>query len=131
MRIFFTCFLSALALTNSLMYPGQGRALQTKGAQNQTSFLVGTWTLTTTAKPNDPRQIKFNARLEGTYRNSQNQENPIKNVKYKNGYLYFNVPDQKLYFEMRKVKDRFEGKMTVFSPTEKRTPEPVIMSKNK
>jgi hypothetical protein len=131
MRILFTYFLSALAVTTLMVYAGQVSTLQTIGAQDETSFLVGTWTLARTANPNDPRQIQFNAQLEGTYRNSQNQEKPIKNAKYKSGYLYFTVPDLQLYFEMRKVKDRFEGKMTVFNPTEKRMPEPVIMRKNK
>lgn len=131
MKILLKYCLTALAVTTLLMSEGQVRPFPKAGVQDQTSFVVGTWTLTRTANPKDQRQLNFNARLEGTYRNSQNKETPIKNVKYKDGYLYFNVPDLHLYFEMRKVGDHFEGRLTVFSATEKKKPEAVVMTKNK
>jgi hypothetical protein len=132
MRILLTCYLIALTATTLLISEGRVAAFQETGPPSQNGFVVGKWTLTRANSANDGRQIEFNAGLEGTYRTSQGKQIPIKNARYKkNEYLYFNVPDLQLYFEMRKVGDHFEGKMTVFSATEKKTPEPVLMTKNK
>jgi len=124
--------LIALTVTTLLISEGRVAAFQKTGPPSQNGFVVGKWTLTRANSANDGRQIEFNnARLEGTYRTSQGKQIPIKNARYKNGYLYFNVPDLRLYFEMRKVGDHFEGKMTAFSVTEKKMPEAVLMTKNK
>jgi len=70
-------------------------------------------------------------RLAGTYFTSEGKPKPISNARFKGGNFYFDVPDLNLYFEMRFVKDRLEGKMTAPSTTEKRTPQPVRMTKKR
>jgi len=80
------------------------------------------------------RDINFkmeSGRLVGTYATTKGEKNPITNAKFNRGYFYFDVPDLNLYFEMRFVKDRLEGKMTAPSTTEKRTPQPVRMTRKK
>lgn len=129
MRTLLTCYLIAVTVTALLLAEGRVAAFQPTGPPIQNSFVAGKWTLTRANSANDGRLIEFNNVLEGTYRTSQGKQVPIKNARYKNGYLYFNVPDLQLIFEMRKVEDHFEGKMTVFSATEKKIPEAVLMTK--
>jgi hypothetical protein len=68
--------------------------------------------------------------LAGTYYTNDNQPKRISNAVYKDGYLYFKIPELQLYFEMRRVGDRFDGKMTVYGTSEKRAPEPMRMTKS-
>lgn len=91
----------------------------------------GNWTLTKVGDT-DGRTIKFvidKTQLKGTYLTRQGEEKPISGARFNRRYLYFKVPDLQLYFEMRLVGDHFEGKMTVYSTTEKRAPEPVRMTR--
>lgn len=98
-------------------------------AQNPAS-VVGNWTLTTVSD-RAGRRIKFeirNGRLEGAYYTSGNIEKPISEARFSRGYLSFKVPTLRLYFEVRLVRDRFEGKMIAYG-TNKKTPERVQMSR--
>lgn len=99
--------------------------------QSENTFIVGTWTLTNLSYPNDGRRIIFtDTSLAGTYYTNDNKEKRITNAIYKDGYLYFKIPELQLYFEMRRVGNRFDGKMTVYGTNEKRAPEPMRMTKN-
>src|SRR5215211_4216924 len=101
------------------------------GEQSENSFIVGTWTLTNLSNPGDGRIIAFtDTSLAGTYYTNDKQQKRISNAVYKDGYLYFKIPDLQLYFEMRRVGNRFDGKMTFYGDSEKRAPEPVRMTKN-
>lgn len=104
------------AATSSVQVRGQSPA-----------SVVGNWTLTTLSDSNG-RDISFRmagGRLEGTYFTSRREPKSISNARFSRGFFYFEVPDLKLYFELRPIKDRFEGKMYAYSSTEKRVPEPV------
>jgi hypothetical protein len=93
--------------------------------------VAGDWTLTTLSDSSG-RDINFKiekGRLEGTYVTSKKERKSIRNARFSRGYFYFEVPDLQLYFELRLVKDRYEGKMSAYSSSEKRVPEPVKMSR--
>jgi len=111
----------------AILIPG----CQETRAQTDTSFIVGTWTLTNLSYPNDGRRVVFtDTSLSGTYYTNDNQPKRISNAVYRDGNLYFKIPELQLYFEMRRVGDRFDGKMTVYGTNEKRAPEPMRMTKN-
>ena len=100
-------------------------------AQSDNTFIVGTWTLTNLSYPNDGRRVVFtDTSLAGTYYTNDNQPKRISNAVYRDGNLYFKIPELQLYFEMRRVGDRFDGKMTIYGTNEKRAPEPMRMTKN-
>ena len=128
MRTFTKYFLClTLVLAVATLSPG----FQKTRAQSDNSFIVGTWTLTNLAYPSDGRQIVFtDTSLAGTYYTNNRQQKRISNAVYRDGYLYFKIPELQLYFEMRRVGNRFDGKMTVYGTSEKRAPEPVRMTKN-
>ena len=116
-----------LLLAVAILTPG----FQKPREQSDNTFIVGTWTLTNLSYPGDGRRIIFtDTSLAGVYYNNKNQQKRISNAVYKDGYLYFKIPELQLYFEMRKVGNRFDGKMTVYGTGEKRAPEPVRMTKN-
>lgn len=121
----FTRLCLTLLLAVAILNPGfQARA------QTENDFVVGTWTLTNLSYPNDGRKMVFSdTSLAGIYYTNNNQEKRISNAVYKDGNLYFRIPDLQLYFEMRRVGNRFDGKMTVYGTSEKRAPEPVRMTK--
>jgi len=116
-----------LLLAVAILSPG----FQKTRAQTENSFIVGTWTLTNLSYPKDGRKIVFtDTSLAGTYFTNGNQQKRITNAVYRDGYLYFKIPELQLYFEMRRVGNRFDGKMTIYGTNEKRAPEPVRMTKN-
>lgn len=124
-----TCFLISLLFL--FVHLGLTSSFQARG-QNPNS-VVGDWTLIAVSDRNG-RDINFsmqNGRLAGTYFTSKGEKKPISNIRFNRGSFYFDVPDLNLYFEMRFVKDRLEGKMTTPSTTEKRTPQPVRMTRRK
>lgn len=127
------CLLVSLFFTTLTAPEGLASCFQTKGRQPSTNTVAGTWTLTRVGET-DGRTIKFvvdRTRLKGTYFTQQREEKPITSARFNRGYLYFKVPDLQLYFEMRLLGDHFEGKMTQYSMTEKRAPEPVRMTRQK
>jgi hypothetical protein len=121
---YFLCLTLLLAVAIS-------SGFQKTRAQTDNAFVVGTWTLTNLSYPNDGRKIVFtDATLAGTYYTNGNQQKRISSAVYKDGNLYFKIPELQLYFEMRKVGNRFDGKMTFYGTSEKRAPEPMRMTKN-
>jgi len=121
----------SLCLTLLLAGAMLSTGFQKPREQSDNSFIVGSWTLTNLSYPGDGRVITFtDTSLAGTYYTNAKQQKRISNAVYKEGYLYFKIPDLQLYFEMRKVGSRFDGKMTFYGTNEKRAPEPVRMTKN-
>ena len=127
MRMFTECSLClTLLLAGAVLSTGFQKA-----PPSDNSFVVGTWTLTNLSYPSDGRVITFtDTTLAGTYYTNARQKKRITNAVYKDGYLYFKIPELQLYFEMRRVGARFDGKMTFYGTNEKRAPEPVRMTKN-
>ena len=116
-----------LLLAAAILSPGSPQT----GEQSDASFVAGNWKLVTLSNPNSSRTVTFTNNLAGIYctTDNRNQKN-IPNAVYKDGNLYFRVPDLQVYFEMRKVGDRFEGKMTLYGTNDKTAPEPVRMTKD-
>lgn len=125
MRIFAACSISFAILLVAVT--GSQGSTQTR---NNSASIAGRWTLINLAYPNDRREIVFNSNLAGSYYTSDRQAKRISDAVYKGGALYFKVPDLQLYFEMRRVGDRFDGKMTRYGSVERRAPEAVRMTKN-
>lgn len=120
----------SLCLTLLLTVAIPGNGFQKNPEQSDNSFMVGMWTLTNLSYPGDGRLIIFtDTSLAGTYYTNDKHQKRISNAVYKDGYLYFKIPELQLYFEMRKVGNRFDGKMTVYGTNEKRAPEAVRMTK--
>jgi hypothetical protein len=118
---FLICVMFLLALPeSSSSYHARGQNLNS---------LAGEWTLTAVSDPTG-RDITFwpqGRGLVGTYKTSGGTEKPITNARIIRGHYYFDVPDLGLYFAMRFVRGRFEGKLTAYSTTEKKAPQPVRM----
>jgi len=107
-------------------------AFRADGRQSLNS-IAGNWTLTK-AGDADGRTIKIVAdrtQLRGSYVTRNQGEKSISNASFSRGRLTFKVPDLQLYFDMRLVGGRFEGKMTAYSLTEKRAPESVLMTRQR
>jgi|SRR5215203_6078336 len=125
MRILATC----LILISLVTVAAAGPPLETPVEQQ--NFIVGSWTMTVLAYPTDGRRVVFeDANLAGTYYTSNGQGKRIANAVYRDGNLYFTIPDLQLYFELRWAGNHFDGKMTAYSTSQKRAPEPVRMTKN-
>ncbi|MCA1615465.1 MAG: hypothetical protein LC800_15465 [Acidobacteria bacterium] len=132
----FTHFLIALPLIN-LTAPARIASAfgQTRRPTPNTTTIVGSWSLTRigAAESESGRTIKFlmnGSQLGGTYVTNNREEKSISGAKFNGRDLSFKVASLQLYFEMKLVgRDRFEGKMTAYSATERKTPEPVRMIK--
>jgi hypothetical protein len=126
MRILAT-FLILLSLVTTA---AAGPTRPAEGPVAAQDFIVGSWTMTVLAYPDDGRRVDFeNANLAGVYYTSNGQPKPIANAVYRDGNLYFTIPDLQLYFELRWTGNHFDGKMTAYSTSEKKAPEPVRMTK--
>lgn len=120
---YFLCLTLLLTVTVlSSGFPGTSQ-------QSDKSFIVGDWILTNLNYPSDGRLITIDADFAGTYHTGDKQQKRIANVVYKGDILYFKVPELQLYFEMRKVNNYLDGKMTFYGTNDKRAPEPVRMTK--
>ena len=121
----------SLCLTLLLSAAILSSGFQKTSQQSESSFLVGEWTLINLSYPDSERTVKFtlDTNLAGEYYASDNKPRSITNAVYKDDSLYFKVPELQIYFEMRKVNDRFEGKMTKYGTNDRRAGEPVRMTK--
>jgi len=87
--------------------------------------------MTVLAYPSDGRRVVFeDTNLSGVYYTSNGQAKRIANAVYRDGNLYFTIPDLQLYFELRWLANHFDGKMTAYSSSEKKAPEPVRMTRS-
>src|SRR5215813_472561 len=119
------CLFVSLFITTLIAPIGLTLSFKAKVRQVSNSIVKGTWTL---VGDTNGRTIKFvmeKTLLKGTFVTKDGIEQRISNVRFSRDYLYFKVPDLKLYFEMRLVGDHFEGKISIYDATEKKAPEPV------
>lgn len=129
------CFLVTLLLIITAPAAPWGPALAFRADGRQSlSSIAGNWTLTKVGDTDGGRTIRLvveRAQLKGSYITRQGEEKPIGSASFRRGRLSFKVPDLQLYFDMRLVGNRLEGKMTTYSLTEKRAPESVIMTRQR
>jgi len=125
--MFATCSLSFTILLIAVTGSAQSTQIPPR---NDSASIVGNWTLINLAYPKDRRTIVFDPNLGGSYYTNDRQPKRISDVIYKGGLLYFKVPELRLYFTMRRVGERFDGKMIVYGGTDRRAPEAVRMTRN-
>ena len=107
-----------------------GVSMQVKG--QSPNALVCEWLLTTVTD-RAGRNISFrkdtNGVVVGTYTTADNQTKDIRNIRVSKGVFYFEVPDLRLYFQMKQTKNGFQGTMSAYSATQKRVPEPAKLTR--
>jgi hypothetical protein len=126
LRIGAACLLLFIILLIAIM---GSAASEQDPPQNENAFIETKWTLINLAYPKDKRYVVFDQNLGSAYFTKAGPK-PISNIKYRNGLLYFEVPQLHLSFKMRRVGERFDGKMTIYDGTDRRAPEAVRMTKS-